>query len=271
MSKAPLLFYLVLRKWRKKKNLLYFAELCWVLNFAGLSPPSPALIRLFDVTHALCLTCLIHMCDMTHQYLWHDSFTCVTCLTHICAWLTHMCGMTHSHVWHDSLTCVAWLISMCHMTHSHAGHDSFICVTWLIHLCSNTPSYALILDNMSDMTHSSVRHDFITRFIHMCGMTHSYVWHDSFICVTWLVHMCNMTHSHVWHDSFMCVTLAGWSAWCVCGCGCGCGCGCVGYGVCVCVCVSCAQTHVWHDSFICVTWLVHMCDMTRSYVYRDSF
>jgi len=37
-------------------------------------------------------------------------------------------------------------------------------------------------------------------------MTHSYVWHDSFICVTWLIHTCDMTHSCVWHDSFICVT-----------------------------------------------------------------
>jgi len=34
-------------------------------------------------------------------------------------------------------------------------------------------------------------------------MTHLYVWHDSFICVTWLIHMCDMTHSYVWHDSFI--------------------------------------------------------------------
>jgi len=32
------------------------------------------------------------------------------------------------------------------------------------------------------------------------------VWHDSFICVTWLIHMSDMTHSYVWHDSFICVT-----------------------------------------------------------------
>ena len=30
-----------------------------------------------------------------------------------------------------------------------------------------------------------------------------YAW---FICVTWLIHMCDMTHSDVWHDSFICVT-----------------------------------------------------------------
>jgi len=77
-------------------------------------------------------------------------------------------------------------------------------------------------------------------------MTHSYVWHDSFICVTWLIHMCDMTHSYVWHDSFICVT---WSIH------------------------MCDMTHsyVWHDPFICVTWSIHMCDMTHSYVWHGSF
>jgi len=28
-------------------------------------------------------------------------------------------------------------------------------------------------------------------------MTHSYMWHDSFICVTWLIHMCDITHSQL--------------------------------------------------------------------------
>jgi len=86
---------------------------------------------------------------------------------------------------------------------------------------------------------------FVTWLIHMCAMTHSYVWHDSFICVTWLIHMCDMTHSYVWRDVFICVNDS---------------------FICV------------NDSFICVTWLVHMCewlihtcDMTRSYVWHDSF
>jgi len=39
--------------------------------------------------------------------------------------------------------------------------------------------------------------------IHTRDETHSYAWHDSFICVTWLIHMCDMTHSYVWHDSFI--------------------------------------------------------------------
>jgi len=88
-----------------------------------------------------------------------------------------------------------------------------------------------------------VTQSYVTWLIRMCGMTHSYVWHDWFTCVTWLIHMwhdvisdengltdgifspgaiffCDMTcwnvtwliHIiwliHMWHDSFTCdVTL----------------------------------------------------------------
>ena len=44
------------------------------------------------------------------------------------------------------------------------------------------------------------------QLIHICDVTRSYVWRDSFICVTWLMHMCDATHSYVWRDSFICVT-----------------------------------------------------------------
>jgi len=30
-------------------------------------------------------------------------------------------------------------------------------------------------------------------------------------------------------------------------------------------------SQVWRDSCICVTWLIHMCDMTHPYVWRDLF
>ena len=35
----------------------------------------------------------------------------------------------------------------------------------------------------------------------MCDMTHSYVRHDSFICVPCLIHMCDMTHSYMLYYS----------------------------------------------------------------------
>ena len=67
-------------------------------------------------------------------------------------------------------------------------------------------------------THLFVQYDsyvFVKRFIHTCDVTHSYVWrvmahsymwHDSFICVTWLILMCDMTHSYIWDDALICAT-----------------------------------------------------------------
>jgi len=112
------------------------------------------------------------------------------------------------------------------------------------------------------MSHSYVWHDSllcVTWLIYMCDMTHWYVWHDTCICVTWHMHMCDMTHWYVWHDSFMCdmtrnpqshfSMLSGISSKVVC---------------------------VWerHELFILATWLIHSCDMTHSTharVWHDSF
>ena len=61
-------------------------------------------------------------------------------------------------------------------------------------------------------------------------MTHSCVWRDSLMCVTWLIHVCDMTQSCVWRDSLICVT------WLI---------------------------------LVCVPWLIHMCDMTHSIVRHE--
>jgi len=79
----------------------------------------------------------------------------------------------------------------------------------------------------------------------MYAMTHSYVWHDSFICGTRLIHMCDMTHSHVWHASFICVTWRVQTR-------------------------DMTHSYVQHDSFLHMTWLIRMCDMTHFYARYDS-
>jgi len=231
---------------------------------------------------------------MTHSYVWHDSFICVT-------WLIHMCDMTHSHVWHDSFIYVTWLIHMCDMTHSHVWHDSFIydtytcvhrvCAHEFVSMCTWVREYV----HMSSWVcaHENPRDP---NYFHVCDTIHSYVWHDSFICVTWLNHICDMTHSYVthtrtwthsmctcgtwepessdiflyvWHDSFICVTWLIFHVWpihmrdmthsymtrtrtrtCT-------------------VCVHVARTQEFRTIFICVTWFIHMCDTTHSFVWHD--
>ena len=213
-------------------------------------------------------TWLIHMCDITHAYVWHDSFICD--MTHSYVWHdSFICDMTDSYVWHDWIIRVTWLIYMRDMTHVYAW-NSFICVTWLIHTCDMT-HFTIKLCHLHrclretqktilivTQTHESI-HFKLEPYIHM---THFYAW-NSFICVTWLIHMCDMTHlttklchltsswliymrethSYVWHDSFIRVIWPIWQQ-------------------------SCAALHpptsyVWHDSFIRVTWLIHPCDMTH--------
>jgi len=40
-------------------------------------------------------------------------------------------------------------------------------------------------------------HIWMSHVTHMDESCHTYVWHDSSICVTWLIHMCDMTHPAV--------------------------------------------------------------------------
>jgi len=68
------------------------------------------------------VACLIHVCDMTHSYVWHVSFMCAT-------WLIHMCGMSHSCVRHDSFICMTRLIHVCDQTHADMTHMSHS-ATW---------------------------------------------------------------------------------------------------------------------------------------------
>ena len=82
----------------------------------------------------------------------------------------------------------------------------------------------------------------IHTFTRVTGMTHFYVWHDSYIGVTWNIHMWDMMHSYVRHDAFMWFHICDMTHW-----------------------------YVWHHSFECVACYIHMCNMTHSYVLATSF
>jgi len=143
-----------------------------------------------------------YMCDTTHSYLCRDLFTDTHMQTRYdVAKRVHMCVMTHAYVWHDSVSCVLgfihrfardqvtlWQNSFTRATHSYASWGSFIYVTWPIHTC--------------DMTHA-----YLTSLMHICAETHSYVCRDSFICVPWIIFIrlqqttwqCDMNYPYVWH------------------------------------------------------------------------
>ena len=163
---------------------------------------------------------------MTHSYVSHSSSICTTC-------------RADTTIRHDFFEFGKWFIVRATRTQClaiayfktpplprdvtcwrYTWHDAFIRVTWLIHMQQDS----LVC---------------VTWLIYMCGMTHSYVWHDPFICVTRPIHMCDTTHSYVWHDPFTCVT------WLI--------------GIC-----DMTDLYVWHDWLIRnMTWLIHVCVMTH--------
>jgi len=133
----------------------------------------------------MCVTWLIHVCDMTHSCAWHESFMCVT-------WLAHVCDMTRSCVWHDSFSCMPWLFHVGDMTHPCVWEDSFMCVTET-RLMQRATWYS-----NHRITHSCAWRDSCIIIIFMTWRVHHYhvcvcVWHDLFICVKWLIRVCAMT------------------------------------------------------------------------------
>jgi len=88
--------------------------------------------------------------------------------------------------------------SIIHYLHeSEAEHEMHLSIRYSRRALWHRASLSTISSSNASFFRASIMHSFmrVTWLIHMCGMTHSYVWHDSFICVTWLLFMCS---SFIW-------------------------------------------------------------------------
>jgi len=92
------------------------------LNPADISPIRETLVCIrICASHNSCIR------DMSHPYVWHDSFECVTWLIYLVQVLRVTTeGAAAAYVWIESF--------ICDMTDSYVWHDAFVCVTWLIHV-----------------------------------------------------------------------------------------------------------------------------------------
>jgi len=210
-----------------------------------------------------------------HTYEWVSH-------THTHIWMVHAahikeCGIMRSHGW----TSHVWMSHAAHIkesrnvthmnescrTYKRVWHYAFTWVTLLY--VQREPFICVTLSEKSDIE---------WRFC-MCDVTHPYVWHCLFMCVTGLVHICGITcaygcmshirmshvahtkESHdVTHMNESCRTYKRvWHTT-------------RSHGWLFCMC-NVNHSYVWHDvtllyvrrdSFICVALRVYVCDVTRS-------
>jgi len=167
-----------------------------------------------------CVTCHIHMCDMTHSFTWYDWLYA----RHVWLYARHAfidwlyARHAFIHVIRLTLcaTCSTWLSHLCDMTYAHMQPyvfvilASFICATRLIH--SNNTTYSM--RNMFDMTHLFMWHDVFTCATICTGDT------ACFVRVTWRIHSCNttssmrdMTHPFMRNNLFICATICMGDTW----------------------------------------------------------
>jgi len=183
----------------------------------GVSPPTPT--HLSKKAESLSIMCVdvwgvcvcvwggcryvVPMCDITHSYVWHDTFRVWDDSSRVCVGggryvvaenavrlrEDDFVSFVHA-IWvcRDSFVYVMLFIRLCDLIRSCVSPDTFTCVTWLI-------QFLIWLIYWFD-----------TGLVHLCGLTPSFVWSDSSICVvwridlcdTWLIRLCHPTHLCVW-------------------------------------------------------------------------
>jgi len=158
-----------------------------------------------------CATWLIHICDMPYSFVrrasstcvWRDSYSWTCASLHLHCASFRSCNVCHSrdlfiYVRHDLYIYVRHdlFIYVRHDLFIYVRHDLFIYVRHDLFICE---AFDVNHSHMCDVTHN------LQQARHRTSIT-SCSAHVPFICVTWLIHMCDMTHSYVWHDSFICVT-----------------------------------------------------------------
>jgi len=191
-------------------------------------------------------TCLIYIWDVTHSYVKHVSFTwdmthsSVVCTVGLGArqgvprfsktrHVTHMnesyysyeYGMSHlcmSHGAHMNESCRTYQWVMMHIWKSHVTHinESYYSYEWVMsHLWTShganmnvsCRTYQQITVHIW-MSHVTQRNNSYYAYKDsMSHITHSYVWHDSFISATcfihmWLIYKCHTYEWSMWHGLY---------------------------------------------------------------------
>jgi len=252
----------------------------WMSHVTHIHADGSCVRKIFLTDLFIGVTWLLHICDITHSCVWHDS-----CIGVTYEWVI-IGGLTRSHIWMrhfshmiNSRPTDEWVMShlllspvplvgeewaMSHSWLSYSLHMKsyapFLCL-YLVHECA----YTCIHTHTNMYMHIQASICIYTQYVHV----NSYIYRErgrerdrleDESCHTYEnvmtcmhVHVSDMTRAYEWHDAFISLSL-------------------VVHMSDMTLTSLCDMTHsfVWNDSFIGVTWLVHRCDMAHSYAFQDS-
>jgi len=173
------------------------------------------------------VTSLDHKYDMTHVYVWHDSFISMTRLM-------YTCDMTHSYPRQYAYFCIHihlfayWICKipycasenvrifshmwMSHVSHIHESchrcewamlqtisdslqHDSFTCI-YMSRVIDHI--WLSIFHIWLSLQHDSFTYIYMSRVIDMVKSRHAYEWVMSQICMSHVTHMKESCHIYEW-------------------------------------------------------------------------
>jgi len=191
------------------------------------------------VTSHIQMSHVTHVNESCHTYEWGMSHILKKkwVMSHI--WMSHKCrefgamcatcGVLGAHMNESSHECATSHIRIPHITHRNESCHTYKWVTTHIWMSQATNAGCRVC----------IR---VTWLVHMCDMTRSFVWHDSFTAfVTWLVHsICDMTHTNA---------------------------GCRVFGV-----VCATRKHVWvsHVTHVWVSHITHINESCQTYEWVMS-
>ena len=230
-----------------------------------------------NVTHLRCVTSLLHMCDMTPSYVWHDSFICVIRLSfHLSvsqSWRTHsshihcICSrrhersvgqawLTHYTVYLRAQTIVSIIthISLTHSLHTHCIYSRrhemrHVCQSWLYMTHSLHVQYITDIQvswNASCISVMTVYDTFSECVIYSMYISHDCIWHIHCMYSIKLTYRCHEMR-HVYQSWLFMSVLQ-----------------------CVAVCCSvlqCVAVYISHDYISNIQWLCHIQYVCQSWLY----
>jgi len=138
----------------------------------------------------------VQMRRVTHTWMSYEScHTCEKIMLYVC--MRHITRFRESwvlwHVWVSHPIHILWRhFTACDMTHSP--------------LCVYDMTYFDMWRDSWLMAHGSFSFIYVWldlfRYVTWL-IIHSYIWHVSFVRMTWRTYTCDMTQSYVWHDAFI--------------------------------------------------------------------